>query len=149
MASWGYEGLLLLGVVFITGYLFSTLTQTRHALDNRLGLQVFLFLVVGAYFVWFWSKGQTLAMKTWHIQVVDVRGSPPSRARALVRYLCSWMWFVPPLAGAALLPAATPLVAVAMLGAWVVVWAAIAALRNDRQFLHDIWAGTRLRRKHP
>lgn len=35
MACWMYEGMLLFGVVFITGYLFSTLSQTRHALDNR------------------------------------------------------------------------------------------------------------------
>ncbi|MBP6854015.1 MAG: RDD family protein, partial [Rhodoferax sp.] len=31
MACWVYEGLLLFGVVFISGYLFSTLSQTRHA----------------------------------------------------------------------------------------------------------------------
>ena len=47
MACWLYEGMLLFGVVFITGYLFSTLSQTRHALDNRHGLQAFVFLVFG------------------------------------------------------------------------------------------------------
>ncbi|MCD6666227.1 MAG: RDD family protein, partial [Hydrogenophaga sp.] len=31
MACWIYEGMLMFGVVFIAGYLFSTLTQTRHA----------------------------------------------------------------------------------------------------------------------
>ena len=35
MACWVYEGLLLFGVLFISGYLFSTLSQSRHALDNR------------------------------------------------------------------------------------------------------------------
>ena len=31
MACWLYEGMLLFGVVFIASYLFSALTQTRHA----------------------------------------------------------------------------------------------------------------------
>ncbi|MGQ0710647.1 MAG: RDD family protein [Rhodoferax sp.] len=148
MASWGYEGLLLLGVVFIAGYLFSTLTQTRHALDNRLGQQLFLFLVLGVYFVWFWSKGQTLAMKTWHIEVVDAQGRPLGTWRAAVRYLCSWMWFAPPLAGVALWPGPVPpTAALSLMAAWVAVWAAGALWRDDRQFVHDAWAGTRLQWK--
>jgi hypothetical protein len=64
MASWLYEGMLMFGVVFIAGYLFGTLSQTRNAMDNRHALQGFLFIVFGIYFVWLWSKGQTLAMKT-------------------------------------------------------------------------------------
>ena len=51
-----YEGLLLFGVVFVAAYLFSTLSQTRHAMDNRHALQTFLFVVFGIYFVWFWSR---------------------------------------------------------------------------------------------
>jgi hypothetical protein len=47
MACWLYEGLLVFGVLFIAAYLFGTLSQSRHALDNRYGLQAFLFLVVG------------------------------------------------------------------------------------------------------
>ena len=46
MACWLYEGMLLFGVVFITGYLFGTLTQTRNALNNRHGLQIFCFVVI-------------------------------------------------------------------------------------------------------
>ena len=49
MACWLYEGMLLFGVVFIAGYLFSSLSQTRHALDNRPGLQAFLFLILGIF----------------------------------------------------------------------------------------------------
>jgi hypothetical protein len=59
MACWFYEGMLLFGVIFLAGYLFGTLSQTKHALDNRHGLQAFLFLVFAIYFTWLWSKGQT------------------------------------------------------------------------------------------
>ncbi len=97
MACWTYEGMLLFGVLFIAGYLFGTLTQTRNAMDNRHGLQAFLFLIFGIYFVWLWSKGQTLAMKTWNIRLVDVQGRPVSQARALLRYLLSWIWLLPSL----------------------------------------------------
>jgi len=74
MACWTYEGLLMFGVVFLAGYLFSALSQTRNAMDNRNALQAFLFVIFGIYFVWFWAKGQTLAMKTWDIRVVDKQG---------------------------------------------------------------------------
>ena len=85
MACWLYEGMLMFGVVFIADYLFSTLTQTRHAMDNRHSQQAFLFLIFGIYFVWFWSHGQTLAMKTWDIRVTDRQGRPLSQQRALRR----------------------------------------------------------------
>ena len=49
MACWLYEGMLLFGVVFIAGYLFSSLSQTRHAMDNRPGLQAFVCLVFAIY----------------------------------------------------------------------------------------------------
>ena len=76
MACWLYEGMLMFGVVFIAGYLFGTLSQTRNAMDNRHALQAFLFVVFGIYFTWFWAKGQTLAQKTWHIRVVGQDGQP-------------------------------------------------------------------------
>lgn len=87
MACWLYEGILMFGVVFIAGYLFGTLSQTRNALDNRHALQAFLFVVFGIYFVWLWSKGQTLAMKTWNITMVDRAGQPVTQARAFLRYV--------------------------------------------------------------
>lgn len=143
MACWCYEGVLLFAVIFIASYLFSSLSQTRHALENRAAQQAFLFLVLGIYFGWFWSRGQTLAMKTWHIRVVGLDGQPPSQKRALGRYLLSWMWFLPPLAAVQVfnLDARFSLVASFL---WICSWAALALLHKDRQFLHDALAGTRL-----
>lgn len=148
MACWLYEGLLMFGVVFIAGYLFSTLSQSRHALDNRLGLQAFLFVVFGIYFTWFWAKGQTLAMKTWHIRVVDCHGMRLSQKRALVRYLCSWVWLLPPLAATAPFALRGAEVAVITVG-WILVWALLSRFHPQRQFLHDQLAGTRLVNAQP
>ena len=143
MACWLYEGMLMFGVVFIAGYLFGTLSQTRNALDNRHGLQAFLFVVFGIYFTWFWAKGQTLAMKTWNIRLVDSLGRPVTQARALLRYLLSWLWFLPPLAALAPFHLPGPEYVVLLMG-WVLVWALLSRFHPQRQFWHDALAGTRL-----
>jgi uncharacterized RDD family membrane protein YckC len=145
MASFLYEGLLLFGVVMMAGFMFSGLTQQRHALQGMHGLQAFVFMVLGVYFVWFWSKsGQTVAMKTWHVRLVDRWGQPVKRPQALLRYLLSWIWFLPALALAALM--GTPGGAglwVCLLGGVILV-AAAAHWSPDRQFVHDLICGTRL-----
>lgn len=148
MACWLYEGILMFGVVFLAGYLFGTLTQTRNAMDNRHPLQAFLLVIFGIYFVWFWSKGQTLAMKTWHIRVVDRNGRALSQRRALARYALSWLWFLPPLMASAPFGLSGPETVVILLG-WVTVWALLSRFNPQRQFWHDTWAGTRLVSSEP
>ncbi len=143
MACWLYEGMLMFGVVFIAGYLFGTLSQTRNAMDNRHALQAFLFIVFGIYFVWLWAKGQTLAMKTWDITVVDRSGQPITQARALLRYVLSWLWFLPALAAVGPFKLSGAESVVIVLG-WVAVWAILSRFHPQQQFWHDAWAGTRL-----
>jgi uncharacterized RDD family membrane protein YckC len=143
MACWLYEGMLLFGVVFIAGYLFSTLSQTKNAMDNRHPLQAFLFVVFGIYFVWLWSKGQTLAMKTWHIRVVNQVGQPLTQVQALVRYLWAWSWFLPPLLAAWWFDLKGGESLVILVG-WVAVWALLSRFHPRQQFLHDMLAGTQL-----
>lgn len=144
MACWLYEGMLLFAVVFVAGWLFSTLGQMRDAMDARRPLlQAFLFVVFGVYFAWFWARGQTLAMKTWGIRVVDRAGRPLTQRRALVRYFWCWLWFLPPLVAVAPLKLRAPEIAVLWLG-WVAVWAVLSRFHPQRQFWHDALAGTRL-----
>ncbi|RZI71460.1 MAG: RDD family protein [Pseudomonas sp.] len=149
MACWLYEGMLLFAVVFVAGWLFSTLGQMRDAMDSRRHLlQAFLFVVFGIYFGWFWSRGQTLAMKTWGLRLVDRRGRPVTQARATLRYLLCWIWFLPPLAVIAPFRLSGGESALLVAG-WVVVWALLARFHPERQFWHDAWAGTRLVTSRP
>lgn len=148
MACWLYEGMLMFGVVFISGYLFSTLSQTRNAMDNRHGLQAFLFVIFGIYFTWFWAKGQTLAMKTWNIRVVDPQGRSITQARALLRYTLSWIWFLPPLGASATL-GLSGAETVVITGGWVAAWAIMSRFQPEGQFWHDVLAGTRLIHSQP
>ena len=133
----------MFGVVFLATYLFSSLSQTRNAMDNRNALQAFLFVVFGIYFVWFWAKGQTLAMKTWDIRVVDAQGRVITQTRALGRYALSWLWFLPPLGMSWLLGLPAKEGAVVGFG-WVAVWAVLARFHPSKQFWHDALAGTQL-----
>lgn len=145
LACFLYEGVLLFGVVMMAGLLYGALTNQRHALVGHTGLQLFLFAVLGAYFVVFWSRsGQTLAMLTWHIRVVTAAGAPVTPARAACRYLLAWLWFAPALLALQMAGLRSGWAAAAALIAGVLAYAALAWLRPDRQFWHDVVCGTRL-----
>lgn len=147
MACFLYEGVLLFGVLMLAGYLYSTLTQQRHALIGRHGLQGFVFVVLAAYYSWFWSHGgQTVAMKAWRIRVVTCEGAPLTPLRALSRYLLAWLWFLPALlwirwSG---IGGLGPILLTLCGG--VISYSALALLHPERQFWHDAANGTRLTR---
>jgi uncharacterized RDD family membrane protein YckC len=121
LASLGYEALLIFAVLFLAaiGYLFTeAVLQLGH---SRLIFQGFLAGVAAAYFIWHWTRGQTLAMKTWRIRLVRENGSSVSAGRAALRFFA----------------AALGLAAAGLTFAWALVDA-------DGQFLHDRVADTRL-----
>ncbi len=145
LACFVYEGVLLFGVLMISGYLYSSLTQQRNALVGRHGLQAFEFVVLGIYFVWFWSHGgQTVAMKAWHIRLVDRTGRPVSEWRALARYLLAWLWFMPALLILYLWHIRDGWTIASVLFAGVAAYALVARFDARRQFLHDTLCGTQL-----
>lgn len=141
-----YEGVLLFGVVFLAGYLFDTLTQSRNALMLRHGRQAILFIAMGVYFVTCWRmRGQTLPMKTWNIRLVGADGRSPGTGLLLLRYIL--VWPVPLLAAALVLAASRftgysstdLLIVFAPFTAFIWTW-----FDPERQFLHDRLLGTRL-----
>jgi uncharacterized RDD family membrane protein YckC len=145
LACFVYEGILLFGVVMVAGYLFSSLTQQRHALHGRHGLQAFMFVVLGIYFGWFWSHGgQTVAMKAWHVRLLDRNGQAVSQPRAVARYLLSWLWFMPALVVVWLTGIRSPAATLAAMGLGIAAYACLALLLPSRQFLHDVACGTQL-----
>ena len=100
-------------------------------------------MVFGIYFGWLWSKGQTLAMKTWHIKVLDRSGHALTQGRALLRYLLSWLWVLPPLLVAWWFAMSGGEAIVIIVG-WIAVWAILSRLHPHQQFWHDALAGTQL-----
>jgi uncharacterized RDD family membrane protein YckC len=117
-----YEALLAFAIAFLAGIAFYGAAEGRLAGTIRLLFQIYLFLVLGFYFVACWSRGgRTLAMQTWRMRVVRSDGAPISAGRAALRYALAW-------------------VSLASLGAGF-LWACID---RDGQFLHDRLAGTRI-----
>ena len=149
LAVMTYEAVLLFGLVFVTGYALLALAGWTYPLrpGQRWALQALLFVAIGAYFVYCWVRaGQTLAMKSWRLRVVDRDGSLLSPLRAVLRYLLAWTLFAPGLAFIALAGpgAATSLIA---LIASLIVMLATARLDPRRQLPHDRILGSRVIRE--
>ena len=147
MACFVYEGLLLFGIGLIPGALgalFVALTGQHYPLQSDTALRTYTFLLYAVYFTWFWSaRGQTLAMQTWRLRVVNADGTPLTQRRALARFLASCMWFAPAAALAAL-NHWTRWQALATAGVGVVAYALATLLQPQRQFWHDALCRTRL-----
>ncbi|MFZ6753694.1 RDD family protein [Undibacterium sp. Dicai25W] len=137
-----YEAMLLFGIVFVFGFIFDVTTQSKSALMLRHGRQAWLFLIIGAYFVFCWSRsGQTLAMQTWRIRVTDLDGGKLPLVKAIVRYFLAWMWFIPAMALDYQFGLKEwPMVLVISLG--ITGWALTSRLDKNGQFLHDKLAKT-------
>jgi uncharacterized RDD family membrane protein YckC len=146
LAAMIYEAVLLFGVVFIVSYALLALFQWKYPLPAtpRAVLQAVLFLAIGGYFVWCWSRsGQTLALKTWNLKVVADGGAPPSVGRAIARYVLAWHLWLPGLAWVSLFHSN----ALADLGALAAGFAALllpALADPQRRLLHDRWTRTRV-----
>jgi uncharacterized RDD family membrane protein YckC len=133
-----YEVVILFGVVIFFGYGYSALLQYRgDAGPARWAFQGFLFLVISAYFIGFWSEGRrSLPMKTVALRLVDLQGRPLTVKKAAIR--CGLIWIL------VLAPAA---LAYAMSPVWLLLWAlsfAWTAFSPCHQTLHDQLSGTRL-----
>ena len=122
IAAMVYELLLATAVVFVASFIIIPVVGEMHAPWQRHLFQVYILGVLFAYFSAFWMRsGQTLAMKTWRIRLVNLRGDPISFKQAVLRF-------------------ALAIVGLVLVGAGF-FW---ALFDRDKQFLHDRIAGTRL-----
>ena len=146
LAVMTYEAVLLFGLVFVVGYALLLLTGWTYPLPppRRWVLQAVLFVAIGAYFVFCWTRaGQTLAMKSWRLRVVDRDGRPLSPARATLRYLLAWTLFAPGFAFIAFADVGAVAAAAAVF-AGLLVMLAPARFGPARQLLHDRVLGSRV-----
>ena len=145
LAAFLYEGVLLFGLVMVVGLIYSVAIDQRHGLKGRQGMMAVQFLALSVYFMWAWVRGgQTLALKTWQLRLVTPEGKPLPVQLALVRYIASWLWFMPPLLLTWLAGWHDKgSMAAAILG-WMSFYAALTWLLPSRQFLHDVISGTRV-----
>jgi uncharacterized RDD family membrane protein YckC len=118
-----YESLVVFAIMFFAGLAFYGAANGRLSGGTRHAFQLYLFLVLGIYFVACWSRGgQTLPMQTWKLRLVRSENLPVGVGRALLRYVLAWPSLLLFFGGG-------------------ILW---AFLDRDRQFLHDRLAGTRI-----
>ena len=117
-----YDALLLAALLLVAGFAYIPIFGAVQSGFQKAVFQLYLLIVVGMYFVIFWSRGgQTLAMKTWRIRLVMADGRAVPVSRCVLRFV---------LASAGLLA----------VGAGY-LW---ALFDRDRQFLHDRIVQTRI-----
>ena len=144
-----YEALLLFGVCFVAVLLYSLIAhfvfgQAPNSTEHQWLMQSYLFLVIGVYFGYAWRKGgQTLAMKTWGLQVIDPERAQLPMAKVIVRYCLAWMWFLPGILLATQLHLSMRNTALAVV-INMLIWMMTAALSKDKQLFHDKLAKTKL-----
>jgi len=122
LAAMVYELLLVTAVVFVASFIVLPFVGELKAAWQRHFFQVWILLVLFVYFAAFWLRsGQTLAMKTWRIRLVNRDGGRISLRQAAGRFILALLGL--------------------MLGGTGFIW---ALFDRDRQFLHDRLMGTRL-----
>jgi uncharacterized RDD family membrane protein YckC len=142
LAGLVYDLFAVVAVVAVTVMLCLLLTLGQldyHAWWYRSAL----LLAVAAYFLLSWLRGgQTLGMRPWGIRLTARDGTRPGLARAVLRFAVAAL----PLLLLALAHATSTRVALlAPLVAWAVFFA-VALFDRRRRALHDMVAGTELRR---
>jgi uncharacterized RDD family membrane protein YckC len=92
-----YEQLVLLGVIAFTFLLPNLGLGILFGISLPSWLTfVYLYAVLGVYFVWYWTKsGQTLAMQTWRVRIITKDGHMLSKSQAFLRYVYGSLWLVP------------------------------------------------------
>lgn len=143
-----YDLLAVVAIVMVVGYVCQRITggeliHTGAQTQIAWWYQPLQGLVISAYFVVSWLRGgQTLGMRPWRLRLTGRDGERIKLPQALIRVVA---------AGAPLLLLeVAPWVGMrsalwAVVVAWV-VWFAVALIDPRRRALHDIAAGTELRR---
>lgn len=87
-----YDALVVIAISFFCAWAFLWFVGDATQGLKRYALQFFLWLSVGAYFVWCWLKsGQTLAMQTWQLKLVGQDGQLLSVKVAIARYVLAYL----------------------------------------------------------
>ncbi len=129
-----YEALVVIALsLAVTTIFVLSLGEATIGIKRYL-LQFFLWLTVGVYFIWCWQKkGQTLAMQTWQLKLLDQDEQLLSLKAAIARYVLASLSLM--IFGVGFL--------------WAIV-------DRDRRFLHDkllknkiIYAPRKIASSHP
>jgi uncharacterized RDD family membrane protein YckC len=88
LAALFYDTLLLLAVWFIATAIVLPLTGGEAIEPNNPFLTTYLLFVSFFFYGWFWRHGgQTLGMRSWRLQLQNMRAGPVSWLQCLLRFI--------------------------------------------------------------
>ena len=140
-----YDAMVMLAVLFLATALALPLSQGEAVAAESPLFQLYLLTVMFLYLGWFWTHaGQTVAMRAWRLQVVDVNGAGIGWGLALRRFLAALLPMLPGLLWLGLSGRRGDwMVLAAILVPWLgsFLWVAIDP---QKRALHDILSATRM-----
>lgn len=89
----GYDGLLLLGVIFLSSLFFPLLPDAfNYSLLGKVIKGVYVLAIIFLFYGWFWTHGgQTLGMKVWDLYLVNADGKFINWRVALLRFISAML----------------------------------------------------------
>ncbi len=88
LAALSYDSLLLLAIWFIATAILLPLTGGEAIQPNNPFLTSYLLFISFFFYGWFWTHGgQTLGMRSWKLQLQNVRAGPVSWSQCLLRFM--------------------------------------------------------------
>lgn len=119
LLAWIYDALVVLAILFVGSFVVLPLTDGNAVAAGNPLYQLWLLLLVAAYFLVSWRHGgQTLGMRAWRLQLADPSGQRPGTSRLLRRLALGGLLGLP------------------------LIGYLSCLFRADRQALHDLWSGT-------
>ena len=145
-----YEGLIFLAVTIVAIIVALPLSYGLKSMPaiQQLALSLWFVAAWWLYAKLNWKKGQTLAMKAWHLRLANEQGQIPSLPQLRLRFMWAVLFLV-------LVPALSYLVLSHIVSLppkprfylslvwWLLPWG-WACFHPSKQFLYDVLAGTRI-----
>ena len=143
LAAMLYEALLVAALLMVAGFIVGGATHKLTGWELS-AFRLYLLVVLGAYFIWCWRRGGTLAMKAWKLRLVRPNGERISMRHAFLRFVYAALFLGLAVVGLMLMRQHArewSTWALVVPGVLAVLW---AVFDQNKQALYDRLAGTRL-----
>jgi len=97
LAAIFYDSMLLAAVLFLASLPAAPLMGENPSQAVNFFYQLYLLLIIFAFFAWFWSHGgQTLGMRAWRVKLQNRNPGPVTLWQLMLRFIIatfSWLIF--------------------------------------------------------
>lgn len=143
-----YDGILLFAVLFFAALFIVLPFEITYEHSLYSVFVVYIYVITFLFLAWSWTRtGQTLGMKTWHIQLLGNDGNLIDWKSALSRFISILVFWTPAAITYYLSPQHFQKYSWLTLTPLVIDYFP-CLIDRDKRALHDIMSGTRLTMKN-